>query len=92
VNLGFQNDMLAVLDCCDLYINPKRKGGGTSAFEAMYKGMPLVTLPVGDVGLAAGADFQAADYDEMIRQISEYKADREYYEVQSRRHENAEKN
>lgn len=85
VNLGFQNDMLAVLDCCDLYINPKRKGGGTSAFEAMYKGMPLVTLPVGDVGLAAGADFQAADYDEMIRQISEYKADREYYEVQSRK-------
>lgn len=85
VNLGFQNDMLAVLDCCDLYINPKRKGGGTSAFEAMYKGMPLVTLPLGDVGLAAGADFQAADYDEMIRQISEYKADREYYEVQSRK-------
>lgn len=85
VNLGFQQDMLAVLDCCDLYINPKRKGGGTSAFEAMYKGIPLVTLPVGDVGLAAGADFHAPDYDEMIRQISKYKSDRAYYEAQSRK-------
>ncbi len=85
VNLGFQNDMLAVLDCCDLYINPKRKGGGTSAFEAMYKGIPLVTLPVGDVGLAAGADFHVPDYDEMIQRIIKYKSDREYYEMQSRK-------
>ena len=88
VNLGFQNDMLAVLDCCDLYINPRRKGGGTSSFEAMYKGIPLITLPVGDVGLAAGPDFHVQDYDEMIQTISKYKSDRNYYEEQSRKARN----
>lgn len=82
-NLGFQKDMLAVLDCCDLYINPKRMGGGTSVFEAMYKGLPVVTLPIGDVGLAAGREFHAAGYDEMLKNIQRYAADKEYYGKQS---------
>lgn len=85
IYLGFQKDMLAVLECCDLYINPKRKGGGTSVFEAMYKGIPPVAFPVGDVGLAVGADFHVSDYEKMLQMISKYKSDREYYEEQSRK-------
>lgn len=83
INLGFQDDMLAVFDCCDLYVNPKRIGGGTSVIEAMHKGLPAVTLPFGDVGLGAGEDFCVADYDEMIGEINRYSKDSEYYNQKS---------
>lgn len=84
IYLGFQNDMLAVLECCDLYINPMRTGGGTSAAEALYKGLPVVTLPVGDVALGAGAYFYVENYDEMIKKINQYVSDKELYECDSR--------
>ena len=85
IYLGFQDDMLAVLECCDLYINPLRTGGGTSAAEAMYKGLPVVTLPVGDVALGAGEYFHVKDYNEMIVKINRYSKDKRFYEEDSRR-------
>lgn len=85
VFLGFQSDVLAVNELCDLYINPKRVGGGTSAAEALYKGLPVVTLDFGDVGLGAGLDFHVADYEAMYEQVLKYANDKEYYEEMSRK-------
>ncbi|MCM1258961.1 MAG: glycosyltransferase [Roseburia sp.] len=53
-NFGFAEDILSRLEVCDLYINPNRTGGGTSCVEAMYKGVPVVTLNHGDVAVNAG--------------------------------------
>lgn len=83
INLEFQQDMLAVDEICDLYINPKRTGGGTSVAEALYKGLPAVTLNYGDVGLGAGADFWVEDYEQMVQQILRYKEDKAFYEEMS---------
>lgn len=79
INLGMQSDVLAVFECCDLYVNPKRTGGGTSAIQAMYKGLPAVTLNYGDVAVGTGTDFCVSDYEEMTSTILRYMTDKEYY-------------
>lgn len=85
IYLGFQDDVLAVNELCDLYINPKRVGGGTSAAEALYKGLPVVTFDFGDVGLGAGADFHVKGYDDMYNQVLRYASDKNYYAEMSRK-------
>lgn len=85
IYLGMQSDVLAILECCDLYVNPKRLGGGTSVIEAMYKGLPVVTLNYGDVSLGAGADFCVSDYEEMNKTISHYMTDTKYYAEMSQK-------
>ena len=85
INLGFQEDVLAVDECCDLYFNPKRVGGGTSVAEALYKGLPVVTLDYGDVGVGAGPDFHVKDYEEMYKKIIRYSQDKDFYEKMSKR-------
>lgn len=82
-NLGEQEDVLAALECCDLYVNPNRNGGGSSASEALYKGLPVVTLPAGDVSVAAGEQFWVCDYDEMEMQVLRYVHDEAYYHEMS---------
>jgi len=81
--LGFQSDMLAVCDVCDLYINPLRSGGGTSSVEAMYKGVPVVTINYGDVALAVGNDFTVETYEEMSNKIIRYASDQIFYNCMS---------
>lgn len=82
--LGYQKDMLAVAELCDLYVNPHRRGGGTSCVEAMSKGVPVVTTPFGDVSVNAGESFWARDYDEMGEQILRHWKDAEYHRHMSR--------
>lgn len=81
--LGTQSDMMAVLDNIDLYVNPIRLGGGTSAQEAMLKGVPVVTCRTGDVYANCHDDFAVDDYDEMINVIERYVNDIDYYKEQS---------
>ncbi len=84
-DLGFQNDVLAIDECCDLYINPRRLGGGTSVAEALYKGLPAVTFDFGDVGVAAGEDFYVNDYEDMYNTIIRYSQDKEFYDIMSKK-------
>lgn len=83
INLGFQEDILAVDECCNLCLNPKRVGGGSSVAEALYKGIPVVTFNYGDGGLAAGENFWVADYEAMGRMILKYRDDQSFYIQQS---------
>lgn len=82
---GFCGDILSRVELCDLYLNPLRKGGGTSAVEAMYKGKPVVTISYGDVAGIVGEAFCCADDTEMEQQIKRYISDSEYYESQSQK-------
>lgn len=84
-NLGAQEDALAVTECCDVYVNPKRTGGGSSVSEALYQGVPAVTLPTGDVSVAAGEAFCVGDYETMEQQILRYMDDPIYYKNMSGR-------
>lgn len=76
---GACNDVLSRLEVCDLYVNPKRKGGGSSVVEAMYLGKPAVSFKYGDVALNAGEEFCVDTYEEMEKQIRHYCNDKEFY-------------
>lgn len=77
--IGYCNDMLALNEICNLYVNPLRSGGGFSIIEAFHEGRPGVTIGTGDVATAAGEEFCVKDYDEMIQVIKRYISDEEFY-------------
>ena len=82
-HLGFQDDVLAVLETCDLFLNPPRAGGGSSAAEALFKGKPVVTLNTGDVATAVGQAFIVDNVQEIREKIIKYKNDKSFYIEQS---------
>lgn len=65
----------------DVYINPKRSGGGRSSFEALYYGVPVLTLKYGDVYDIVGDTFAVDSYDDMYQSVKSYLADRIAYET-----------
>ncbi|MCI9080241.1 MAG: glycosyltransferase family 4 protein [Lachnospiraceae bacterium] len=81
--IGYCDDILALMEICDLYVNPGRLGGGFSVIEAFAKGKPGVYLNRGDVYTAGGADFAVRSFDEMAKQIIKYKDDKKYYNTMS---------
>lgn len=83
VYVGFIDDVLAVNEICDIYVNPRRNGGGTSVVEAMAKKLPPVTLDYGDVALGAGEEFCVEDYSAMVQRILRLREDKEYYAAMS---------
>lgn len=77
--LGYCDDVIAILENCDLYVNPKRVGGGFSVIEAFHVGIPAVTTKMGDVAVASGEEFWVEDYEEMKEIIQRYMEDKEFY-------------
>lgn len=81
--IGYCDDILALMEICDLYVNPKRLGGGFSLIEAFTKGVPGVYLQTGDVYTAGGEAFSVNDFDEMEQLILRYKEDSSFYRTMS---------
>ncbi|KHD38331.1 flavodoxin [Clostridium acetobutylicum] len=86
--LGFQEDMLAVCEVCDLYVNPPRVGGQTSAAEAMYKGLPVISLNYGDTAVCAGEEFCSSNLKEMADNLVKFIKDKNYYKFMSEKAKN----
>lgn len=80
--IGYHDHLNDVIGIADLYFNPPRTGGGTSALIALNAGVPVVTLPEGDVAGNVGKDFICKDEQDMIRTVQRYLMDREFYEHQ----------
>jgi glycosyltransferase involved in cell wall biosynthesis len=68
--LGYQNDVLAVYECCDAYLNPPRYGGASSAAYALAMGLPVLTLNTGDTANSAGPRFVFDSFDEIKQFIA----------------------
>lgn len=67
--VDYCDDLLGIYKIMDLYINPKRQGGGYSAAMAIAAGLPVVTCDYGDVAYHVGKDFVVSDYEEMKQEI-----------------------
>lgn len=78
--IGYCQDVSALMEICDLYINPPRLGGGFSVIEAFDKGRPGVYMKVGDVYTSGGEEFAVDTYDDMYNEIIRYKEDKAYYD------------
>ena len=83
--IGYQTDILALWECLDLYVNPKRLGGGFSIIEAFYMGVPGITIDYGDVAASAGSAFCVRDYEEMTDTIWRYITDPDYYQTMAQK-------
>lgn len=42
ITIKYENDLPALYRICDVYVNPRRKGGGISIAMAMHEGLPIV--------------------------------------------------
>ncbi len=82
-HISHAQDLLSIVELGDLYINPTRMGGGTSALFALKKGKPVVTVDYGDVALNAGDEFCVSDYESMQDIIKKYLDDSSFYESMS---------
>lgn len=82
---GQVSDLMGVYKLVDLYINPKRGGGGHSSIMAMKSGVPIVTLPKCDVAYNAGEDFIVEDYSQYPGIVEKYFTDKEFYKSQKQK-------
>ena len=80
--MGYQNSFIDAITVADIYLNPPRKGGGTSALIALCAGVPVVTLPDCDVAGNVRNEFICKDMDCMLDMIQKYLVDKEYYNSQ----------
>lgn len=62
ITLGFQNDLPAICKMCDVYLNPKRQGGGTSSQTAILNDLPIVTLNHGHISAVVPESFRQLDW------------------------------
>jgi len=79
-SLGYCEDLIATYNTIDLYLNPKRQGGGHSSAMALLKGVPVVTFANCDVAFNAGKQFEVSDYDEMLRDVCKHISDKDYHD------------
>lgn len=70
-HLGFQLDIMGVYHIADAYLSPKQKGGGSAIIYAMQAGLPVLSLPSGDAGMAAVGFPQLPTYDDMAHRAQE---------------------
>lgn len=78
--LGYREDLVGTYGMLDLYMNPKRGGGGFSSMMALAAGIPVVTLPNCDVAYNVGEEFVVQNYEEMIENVCRYIDDKEFYQ------------
>ena len=70
---------MGVYGILDLYINPKRSGGGFSGAMALAAGVPVITLPDCDVAYNVGEEFTVDGYPSMVDTVCRYIEDSEFY-------------
>ncbi len=74
IRISYEDDLAALYRICDVYLNPRRKGGGISIAMAMNEGLPIVltkdsTDGVYYVGVENAVDNDMMEYIDMIKHI-----------------------
>lgn len=82
--LGYCTDLLGTYQILDLYLNPRRSGGGWSSAIALKAGLPVITLPNCDVAYNVSDNYIVSDYEKMYETIMQYSNDTAYYHRQSK--------
>lgn len=85
VYLPYENDLPALYQICDVYLNPPRMGGGTSIRWAMQAGLPCAVLSTPSDGLpAVGVENAAGDtIEEMMDYVLRLFEEPDFYQAES---------
>lgn len=70
-NIGFQEDLSAICQMCDVYVNLYRHGGGTSAQTAILSGLPVVTRDFGHISDIVPADRRQPSWDAYVGYLTQ---------------------
>ncbi len=69
--MGKRKRLVATIQLANVYLNPKRNGGGYSCIAAMEAGIPVVSLNYGDVKFYIDAQFRYESYEKMEQAIQD---------------------
>lgn len=83
--MGYRWNLVSTYRLFDIYLNPKRMGGGFSGAMALAAGIPVVTLNGGDVAHNVGEDFVVSDYTGMVSRTKKLINDTDYYNMMKSR-------
>ncbi len=81
-NIGFQQDLPAISAMSDVYLNPKRSGGGTSSQTAIINGLPVVTLDVGHISAIVPSDRRHPVWDKYMEYAQQLMREPAYLEAE----------
>ncbi|AWU95113.1 glycosyltransferase [Azospirillum ramasamyi] len=73
--LGHVERIGAHLQLCNVFLNPRRTGGGGSAAHALASGLPILAFDGGDVASIAGPGFVVGDGDAYVERAVALAAD-----------------
>lgn len=76
---GPQKELAAIMETCDLFLNPYRTGGGTSAAEAMNAKVPVLSIDYGDIAALIPKDLRCKNFEDMAEMAMRMLDDEEYY-------------
>ena len=83
--IGLKEDIISAIQLTNVYLNPKRLGGGYSSIAAMEAGVPVISTPLGDVGMYINDAFKCKDYEEMYMKVAEMIEDKSSYKESCRK-------
>jgi len=81
---GTVQDGSQAIRLSDVYVQPRRRGGGRAAFEALYYGIPAIIPDFGDAWDVCGNAFEVHSYDEMREKLVNYYENKNLYDQVSK--------
>lgn len=85
--IPYEKDLCALYKICDVYLNPRRQGGGTSITWAMYEKLPVLTISEISDGFDWIGDELAVhgNYKDMMKELYRLYSDEEYRNLMKQR-------
>ena len=85
--IDYCDDLMGIYQIMNLYVNPRRQGGGYSAAMAIAAGLPVITCDYGDVAYHVGTEFSVSDYEKMEQEVLHYAENSAYNNEKKRQAE-----
>lgn len=84
---GYENDLTAFYQMCDVFVNPDRQGSGGAISMAVFCGVPVATTSriMSDAWSFIGQFATAGDYTELAGYVMKLKEDKLFYRSVSER-------
>jgi glycosyltransferase involved in cell wall biosynthesis len=64
--IGFKNNLISAITLSNMFLNPKRTGGGYSGLAAISCNIPVISINTGDVSELLSDEFKVSSYSEML--------------------------